>query len=119
MRIRGGEEGGFREMEDLASANIPESEWTLEMPGWPQPTLRTSCHGGRPERPDHRMEDQHTWEPKTKPTCITDSPRLLWRPDQVSNLNLDFYTYQIVLLPMTIFVLRTPNISVPREKMQL
>ena len=36
-------EGGFREMEDLASANIPGSEWTLEMPGWAQ-----RCSNTRP-----------------------------------------------------------------------
>ena len=30
-------------MEDLASANIPGSEWTLEMPGWAQ-----RCSNTRP-----------------------------------------------------------------------
>ena len=110
MRGRGGEEGGFREMEDLASANIPGSEWTLEMPGWAQ-----RCSNTRP--PDgpaaHVGTQNQTYLP-----CITDSPRLLWRPDQVSNLNLDFYTCKNVLLLMAIFRFRTTNISVPREKMQ-
>ena len=60
------------------SANIPGGEWTLEMPGWPQPTLW--CHGGR----GGRGRDQTTgWRtstrgnPKPNPPCIvTDSPRL-------------------------------------------
>ena len=96
-------------MEDLASANIPGSEWTLEMPGWAQ-----RCSNTRP--PDGPAAHVGT---QNQTTCITDSPRLLWRPDQVSNLNLDFYTCQVVLLPTAIFGLRTPHISVPREKMQL
>ena len=110
MRIRGGEEGGFREMEDLASANIPGSEWTLEMPGWAQ-----RCSNTRP--PDGPAAHVGT-QNQTNLPCITDSPRLLWRPDQVSNLNLDFYTCKNVLLLMAIFRFRTTNISVPREKMQ-
>ena len=48
------------------SANIPGGEWPLEMPGWPSPLSGATVAEGT--RPDHRMEKQHTWEPKTKPT---------------------------------------------------
>ena len=83
MRV---EEGGFKGMEERESANIPyevSGHWTLEMPGWPRPTL--DCHSGRPEEgPDHRME-RHTWEPKTKihPCLVTDSPKLQQLVQQV------------------------------------
>ena len=58
------------------SANIPGGEWTLEMPGWPQPTLCSQGVGDQIEGGQTRPPDgeEHTWEPKTKPNRLSQAP---------------------------------------------
>ena len=53
-----------------------EVKWTLEMPGWPQPTLCSQGVGDQIERGQTRPPDgeEHTWEPKTKPNRLSQAP---------------------------------------------